>query len=147
MERVFTTDSPEETAALGEWFGGMLKGREVICFYGDLGAGKTRFTEGMVKGMGIDAAVSSPTFSLVNEYHGEKSLFHFDMYRINTEEELYSIGFFDYLERPGVIAVEWTENIEQFLPLPDFTVEIVKVGGSSRKITIKGDESIDLFGD
>lgn len=108
--------SPEETECFGEKLGAVLKGGEVISYFGGLGMGKTRFTAGLARGMGIDADVSSPTFALVHEYGGAIPLCHFDMYRINTFEDLCSTAFFDYLDNGSVIAVEWSENIENFLP-------------------------------
>ncbi len=108
--------SPEETEKFGEKLGKALSGGETVAYFGGLGMGKTRFTAGLAKGMGISTDVSSPTFSLVHEYRGEKTLFHFDMYRITTFEDLCSTGFYDYLDWGGVLAVEWSENIENALP-------------------------------
>lgn len=111
------SNSPEQTEALGEKLGKALSGGETVAYFGGLGMGKTRFTAGLAKGMGISADVSSPTFSLVHEYRGEKTLYHFDMYRITTFEDLCSTGFYDYLDWGGVLAVEWSENIENALPV------------------------------
>lgn len=108
--------SPEQTERFGELLGAALTGGETVAYFGGLGMGKTRFTAGLAKGMGISADVSSPTFSLVHEYRGEKTLYHFDMYRISTFEDLCSTGFYDYLDWGGVLAVEWSENIENALP-------------------------------
>ncbi len=113
----FTTRSAQETAHLGEIFAKDCRQGDVIAFFGGMGMGKTTFMKGLVKGLGISADVTSPTFSLVNEYRGaEKVLYHFDMYRINTWEDLYSTGFFDYLDTDAVLACEWSENIENALP-------------------------------
>lgn len=108
--------SPEQTESFGEKLGKVLSGGETVAYFGGLGMGKTRFTAGLARGMGISSDVSSPTFSLVHEYRGEKTLFHFDMYRITTFEDLCSTGFYDYLDWGGVLAVEWSENIENALP-------------------------------
>ncbi len=110
------SNSPKETELFAEKLGKALQGGEVVAYFGGLGMGKTRFTAGLARGMGINDDVSSPTFSLVHEYDGEKPLYHFDMYRITTFEDLCSTGFFDYLDWGGVLAVEWSENIENALP-------------------------------
>ncbi|MGN0525967.1 MAG: tRNA (adenosine(37)-N6)-threonylcarbamoyltransferase complex ATPase subunit type 1 TsaE [Acutalibacteraceae bacterium] len=110
------TNSPDETEHFGELLGKALKGGEVVAYYGGLGMGKTRFTAGLAKGMGLNADVSSPTFSLVHEHSGKINLSHFDMYRITTFEDLCSTGFFDYLDMGSVLAIEWSENIESALP-------------------------------
>lgn len=108
----FVTHSDEETVRFAEEFTNELDAGTVILFTGDLGAGKTTFTKGIAKALGITEQVTSPTFALVNEYYGEGlPLFHFDLYRINSIDELYAIGFFDYLDRGGIIAAEWSENI------------------------------------
>lgn len=139
MEKTFYTKSEKETRNLGRALGKKLSGGEIIVFFGDLGAGKTAFTGGIAAGLGIDAQVTSPTFSLVNEYAGEKTLYHFDMYRIGSEDELYSIGFYDYMSDDAVIAIEWAENVKNFLPRWDIEVTIEKNGDNERIITIKGD--------
>ena len=110
------SNSPQQTEQFAELLGKVLTGGETIAYFGGLGMGKTRFTAGLARGMGIKADVSSPTFSLVHEYHGEKTLYHFVMYRITTFEDLCSTGFYDYLYWGGVLAVEWSENIENALP-------------------------------
>ena len=109
--------SATETMAIGESLGKACAPGEVLAFFGGLGMGKTAFIKGLAKGLGISADVTSPTFSLVNEYRGDNNtLYHFDMYRISTWEDLYSTGYFDYLETDAVLAVEWSENIENALP-------------------------------
>ena len=138
------TDSPEETektgAALAQL---MLKGDlpPFVALFGDLGVGKTAFVRGFTSAIAPQARVKSPTFALVNEYKGERlSVFHFDMYRIEDEDELYSIGFYDYADRRGVCLVEWSENIVDFLPESYIKVEIVKdllKGENFRKISAK----------
>jgi len=119
---VYKSHSVEETEKIALELSEKLNGTEVIAMYGDLGAGKTAFTRGLVKGFGIDDNVSSPTFSLVNEYIGDFSVFHFDMYRIDSWEDLYSIGFFDYIGN-GLIVIEWSENIEG--ALPDDVIKVI----------------------
>lgn len=116
--------SPAQTQELAKKLGAVLKGGEVIAYFGDLGMGKTTFTAGLAKGLGIDAEVSSPTFALVHEYGGKPALYHFDMYRINTYEDLCTTGFFDYLDSGAVLAVEWSENIEAVLPENTVRIEI-----------------------
>ena len=113
MEKV--SNNPAETETLGELLAGKLTAGTVIAFTGDLGAGKTAFTRGLARGLGIDERVTSPTFTIVNEYEGRLPLFHFDMYRLGSSEELFDIGWEDYLARGGVCAVEWSENIDDVL--------------------------------
>ncbi len=112
------THSVEETEAAGEALAKTLHGGCVIAFTGGMGMGKTAFVRGMARGLGLCAEVTSPTFALVHEYGGSPPLYHFDMYRVNSWDGLYSTGFFDYLDAGGILAVEWSENIEGALP-PD----------------------------
>ena len=108
----FVTHSADETEALGERLAKTLHGGEIIAFTGDLGAGKTAFTRGLARGLGIPTRVTSPTYTIVNEYTGGRlPLFHFDMYRLGSSDELFDIGWEDYLQRGGVCAVEWSENV------------------------------------
>ena len=109
------SNSPGETEALGEALAAKLKPGAVIAYTGDLGAGKTAFTRGLARGLGVTERVTSPTFTIVNEYAGRIPLFHFDMYRLGSSEELFDIGWEDYLTRGGVCAVEWSENVEDAL--------------------------------
>ena len=111
----YITNSAEQTAQLGERLAAKLKGTEVIALFGGLGMGKTAFTRGLARGLGAGDVVSSPTFALVNEYSGRVPVYHFDMYRVNSWDDLYSTGFFDYLDT-GVLVIEWSENIEGALP-------------------------------
>ena len=122
----FISSSPAETEQIAAEFAKTLRGGEVLAFRGGLGMGKTCFTRGLAAGLGIDPAeVSSPTFALVNEYRGGRlPLWHFDMYRVESFDALYSTGFFDYLEQDGVLYIEWSENIESVLPPNTITVEI-----------------------
>jgi tRNA threonylcarbamoyladenosine biosynthesis protein TsaE len=110
------TDNPEETESVGEALGAVLTGGEVLAYTGDLGVGKTAFTRGLARGLGITQRITSPTFNIVNEYEdGRLPLFHFDLYRLGGAEELFDIGWEDYLARNGVCAVEWSENAEDAL--------------------------------
>ncbi len=112
----FTSRSPEETEEFGRRLAQRLQGGEVIALFGGMGRGKTAFTRGLAAGLGSRDPVSSPTFALVQEYAGRLPLYHFDMYRIESWDDLYSTGFFDYLESGGVLVIEWSENIEGALP-------------------------------
>lgn len=134
--RRFTTNSAAETEQAGARLARRLKGGDVVAVYGGLGAGKTVFVRGIAAGLGITDEVSSPTFALVHEYGGEPLLAHFDMYRVEGWEDLYSTGFFDYLDRGGVLAVEWAENIEAALPENTIRVHIRKLDADSRLIEI-----------
>ena len=112
----------------------------MIAYRGGLGVGKTAFTRGLAEGLQVIGEVSSPTFSLVNEYQGKIPLYHFDMYRINTLDDLYFTGFFDYLENGSILAIEWSENIANYLPENTITVELKRLDETTREITIDGDE-------
>lgn len=142
MKYEFITHSPEETIALAEKTGRLLRAGDCIAYYGDLGAGKTTFTRGLAKGLGLPDEVSSPTFAIVNEYHGKGSLslYHFDMYRIMGSDELETTGFYDYPMEESVFAVEWSENIEDAFPENTIRIRIERVDDNTRKITIEGDE-------
>ena len=138
----FMTHSPEETRALGGRLADALKGGEVIAFTGDLGAGKTAFVSGMALALGVDERVTSPTFTIVNEYEGGRlPLFHFDMYRLGSADELFHIGWEDYLARGGVCAVEWSENVDEAIEGDAIRVSITRGGDeNSRLICIEGVE-------
>ena len=137
---ILQTNSPEETIAAGEKLAALLRPGDVIAYQGGMGMGKTTFTIGLARGLGLDAWVSSPTFALVQEYPGPTPLCHFDMFRIATLDDLYSTGFFDYLDRGCILAIEWSENIAQALPQPHITVAFAPRGEEGRTITITGDE-------
>ena len=136
------THSETETEALGERFAQKIPDGAVVAFYGELGSGKTAFVRGMARGMGIDALVNSPTFTIVNEYIGPRKLFHFDMYRLGSADELYDIGWEDYLGRNGVCAVEWSENVSDAFEGGEYIVTFRKTGTESREITIEGGNGI-----
>ena len=134
----FYTNSPAETEALGFALGKILKPGTVIAYCGDLGAGKTAFTRGLARGLGCADLVTSPTYTIVNEYlSGRMPLFHFDMYRLRSSDDLFDIGWEDYLDRGGVCAVEWSENVRDAME-DAITVCIQKLGEDTRKITITG---------
>ena len=134
----YITNSPEETEALGERLAQTLTPGTVLAYRGDLGAGKTAFTRGLARGLGYKEPVTSPTYTIVNEYLGGRlPLFHFDMYRLSSEEDLWDIGWEDYLERGGVCAVEWSENVAAALT-GAMLVSIEKTGENTRKITVTG---------
>ena len=138
----FITNSPEETEAVGQALGKVLKAGTVLAYEGDLGAGKTAFTRGLARGLGAKDPVTSPTYTIVNEYlSGRLPLFHFDMYRLASSEDLWDIGWEDYLDRGGVCAVEWSENVADALEKP-IRVCIEKTGEESRRITITGGEDL-----
>ncbi len=134
----FITHSPQETEDLGQKLGRLIPAGTVIAYRGDLGAGKTAFTRGLARGLGITDPVTSPTYTIVNEYtSGRLPLFHFDMYRLHSADDLFDIGWEDYLDRQGVCAVEWSENVAQAMENP-LTVTIQKIGEDSRIITLEG---------
>lgn len=133
---VIKTNCERETEQLGESLAEKLKPGDVIALYGNLGAGKTAFVRGLSKGLGLTARVSSPTFTIVNEYLGKIPLFHFDMYRLKSADELFEIGWEDYLDRGGVCAVEWSENVEDAFPPEHIIVNIERTGDSTRTIEI-----------
>ena len=135
------TKNEAETEKAGADFAAALPDGSVVAMYGDLGAGKTAFVRGMARGMGIDARVSSPTFTIVNEYLGARELYHFDMYRLASSDELFDIGWEDYLSRGGVCAVEWSENVEDAFEGDEFIVRITKLSDDERKIEIEEKKS------
>ena len=142
--REFISDSPEQTRQIAADFAKTLKAGDVVLYEGDLGAGKTAFTKGIGEALSVEEAVTSPTFAIVNEYEGRLPLFHFDLYRLENYDDLYSIGFFDYLTRGGIIAAEWSENIPDLAADLDdgkravYTVRIEKTGDTSRRIVVSG---------
>ena len=122
----YLSHSPEETERIGEMLGATLHGGSVVAYRGGLGMGKTAFTRGLARGLGCTGRVTSPTFTIVNEYSGATPLFHFDMYRLGSSDELFDIGWEDYLTRGGVCAVEWSERIDSALPPDTLTVSIAR---------------------
>ncbi|MCI2035663.1 MAG: tRNA (adenosine(37)-N6)-threonylcarbamoyltransferase complex ATPase subunit type 1 TsaE [Oscillospiraceae bacterium] len=137
--REFITASAPETEALGEKIAGHLKAGDVLALFGGMGTGKTTLTRGVARGLGIAEGVSSPTFALVHEYAGRLPIYHFDMYRVESWDDLYSTGFFDYLDSGGILIVEWSEKIENALPENAIRVSL-RPGPSEneRIITVEG---------
>lgn len=141
---IYTTHSADETIALGEKIGKKLSKGDVIAFKGDLGAGKTTITRGISIGLGLGDNVTSPTFALVNEYRGkEKSLIHFDMYRITNSDDVELTGFWDYIEEGCILAVEWSENISDVIPKNSIIISFKRIDDNTREIEILGDERFD----
>ena len=138
-----TTESVEQTEGFGRALAARLQPGDVIAYYGDLGAGKTAFTRGLARGLGYREPVTSPTYTIVNEYLGGRlPLFHFDMYRLQSDDDLWDIGWEDYLDRGGVCAVEWSENVPEAMA-GALTVNIEKLGDTDRKITIEGGDGYE----
>ena len=134
----FLTNSPAETEAIGEKLASILTPGTVIAYRGDLGAGKTAFTRGLARGLGCTELVTSPTYTIVNEYLGGRiPLFHFDMYRLASSDDLWDIGWDDYLDRGGICAVEWSENVEDAME-DAIRITIHKTGTESRRIVMEG---------
>ena len=141
----YITNSPAETEAVGAALGKIIHPGTVIAYRGDLGAGKTAFTRGLARGLGCTEIVTSPTYTIVNEYLGGRlPLFHFDMYRLGSSDDLWDIGWEDYLDRNGVCAVEWSENVEDALE-GAVCVTIEKTGEESRCITLEGGGALADF--
>ena len=138
----YITNSPAETEAIGAALGKILTPGTVIAYRGDLGAGKTAFTRGLAKGLGCREIVTSPTYTIVNEYLGSRlPLFHFDMYRLRSSDDLFDIGWEDYLDRGGVCAVEWSENVDDAMEDAIY-ITIEKLGEDSRRITLEGGSAL-----
>ncbi len=136
---VFFSENEAGTEALGERIGRALpQGGVVLALYGELGAGKTAFVRGLARGLAVEDMVTSPTFTIVNEYPGRRELFHFDMYRLGGADELFDIGWEDYLSREGVCAVEWSENVPEAFDGSEIQVSIEKTSENGRKITVEG---------
>lgn len=133
--RTITSHHVAETEKIGAEFAKTLRAGDVVAYRGGLGAGKTAFTRGIASVLAPDAEVASPTFTIAHEYEGEVPIFHFDMYRISGYDDLYNIAFFDYLERGGIVLIEWSENIEDLLPEDRILVQI-EGEGETRTITI-----------
>lgn len=135
----FIVDSVEKTLNIGEQFGALVKEGDIICINGDLGAGKTHFTKGLAKGLGINDYITSPTFNIVNEYNGRLKLYHFDVYRVNDPDEIAAIGFDDYIFSDSVSVIEWSNYIDELIPLERINLTITKLpelGDNYRKIVI-----------
>ena len=135
---IILTNSPAETEAVGAALGAIIPAGTILAYKGDLGAGKTAFTRGLARGLGCTDLVTSPTYTIVNEYlSGRLPLFHFDMYRLASSDDLWDIGWEDYLDRNGVCAVEWSENVDDAMENA-ISVTIEKLGEDARRITLEG---------
>ena len=142
----YITHSPEETEKIGAALAQKLNAGTVIAYRGDLGAGKTAFTRGLARGLGYKESVTSPTYTIVNESLGGRlPLFHFDMYRLGSADDLWDIGWEDYLDRSGVCAVEWSENVQEAME-GAISVSIAKLDENTRRITIEGGDTLADFG-
>ncbi len=140
---VYKSSGVEETLEIAQNFAKRLRSGDVVLYTGEMGAGKTHFTKGIARAFGVEDEVTSPTFALVNEYQGDFGVFHFDLFRINSYDDLYAIGFFDYLDRDGVLCIEWSENIPSLGDNLEsvYYVDIKKLDENSRQITIEKKES------
>ena len=132
------THNERETELFGSRLAGRLEAPAVLCLYGELGSGKTALVRGMAEGLGLNCTVSSPTFTIVNEYAGPVELIHFDMYRLHGADELFDIGWEDYLRRDAILAVEWSENVEDAFDGSEIVVRFEKLSGTDRRITVEG---------
>ncbi len=137
--REYQSHSVAQTEAVGKALAKELQPGDLLAFTGGMGAGKTAFVRGLAKGLGVRGEVSSPTYAIVNEYRGNPTLYHFDMYRIGSEEDLYTTGFYDYLDSgKNILAVEWSENITDYLPENTIWVAITVESDSDRLIQVTG---------
>ena len=134
----FKTKNAEETEQLGLKIGKLLRGGELIAMTGDLGAGKTTLSKALARGLEIDDYITSPTFTIVNEYSGRVKLFHFDVYRIADIEEMYDLGYEEYFYSDGVCIVEWSNLISEILPENRINLDITYLDENKREITISG---------
>ena len=137
MKEIYNTSSAEETKALAARFVRTLKAGDVVAYRGDLGAGKTTFTQGAAQGAGVGEIVSSPTFTLINEYQGNPKLYHMDLYRLNGLTEMENIGIEEYLYGDGICFIEWSEKMDDLLPRHAIVVTFRQTGDTSREITIE----------
>lgn len=135
----FIVNSEEKTIELGKKLGSLLNKGDIVCIDGDLGTGKTHLTKGIAKGLLIDDYITSPTFNIVNEYTGRLKLYHFDVYRVNDPDEIYAIGFDEYIFSDAVSIIEWSNYIEELIPKEHISIKIEKlinIGPNFRKIVI-----------
>ena len=142
----YITNSPEETVKLGEKLGKLLKPGQVVLLSGDLGAGKTCFASGVLQGLGVEEYVTSPTYTLVNEYEANYPVAHFDLYRLDDSEQIYDLGFFDYLDDSRIILIEWPERALEYLPERRIDV-LIDSNDQERQFTISfsGEEYTDIY--
>lgn len=135
-EEKYISHSPEETEEIAKKLAKKLKSGDFIAFFGGLGMGKTNFVRGLASVLCPNVRVTSPTFALVNEYLGDLNIYHFDMYRIKSSDDLYSTGFYEYLEHPGIVCAEWCEMIPEDLPDSRYDIIFERLSESERSITI-----------
>ncbi|MEG0479970.1 MAG: tRNA (adenosine(37)-N6)-threonylcarbamoyltransferase complex ATPase subunit type 1 TsaE [Clostridium sp.] len=135
---IYNTSSENETIELGKKIGQNLKRGDILTLNGDLGAGKTHFTKGIAMGLNVDDYVTSPTFTIVNEYRGDINLYHFDVYRIEYIEQMYDIGFDEYLFGDGICIIEWSDIVKELLPENTIDIVIKKLDDNNREIEITG---------
>lgn len=137
----YISNSSEDTKKIAYEFSKSLKSGDVVCMYGEMGAGKTAFVQGLAEGLGIDEPITSPTFTIVNEYYGRLALYHFDVYRIGEADEMYEIGYDEYIDGDGVSVIEWPQLIDELLPNERYNITIAKdytaKNDDYRKITIE----------
>lgn len=137
LKTVWISHSVGETEDIGRQIAAYLPDGAVVAMRGGLGCGKTAITRGIVRGLGIEAEVSSPTFALVNVYGQERTVAHYDMYRITSWEDLYTTGFFEYIDAGAIVLVEWSENIENALPEDAWRLTLERLGDTERRITLE----------
>lgn len=140
MKKIFEANTLHDTCQIAQDFARNLKGGDIICMYGDLGAGKTEFVRAMAQELGIEDYITSPTFTIINEYKGSLDLYHFDVYRIADSDEMYEIGYDEYINGDGICVIEWAQLIEDILPHERYNVTITKdylKGENYRKIVIE----------
>jgi len=134
----YNTHSVEETLIIGEKLGRLLRRGNIVCLSGDLGAGKTAFTQGMAKGLEVSDYVTSPTYTIINEYEGRLSLYHFDVYRLNDVSEMYELGYEEYFFGDGVVVLEWADVVRDIIPKERLWITILNnKGGNSREIIME----------
>jgi tRNA threonylcarbamoyladenosine biosynthesis protein TsaE len=134
----FNTKSVEETSKIGEQLGKLLNKGNIVCLSGDLGAGKTAFSKGIAKGLGVEDYVTSPTYTIINEYEGRLPLYHFDVYRLNNVEEMYELGYEEYFFGDGVVVLEWADVVRDIIPGERLWITILNTkGDNSREIIVE----------
>ena len=142
---IIITNTPEETKDLGERLGRLLKDGDIVCLYGELGAGKTTFVQGIAKGLDIkEGFVASPTFVIVNEYKGRLPLYHIDLYRLNSLSEIEDIGILEYLKGKAVTVIEWAEKAEEILPEERLTIYLENPGAERGRLVLKARGIVSL---
>lgn len=144
----FIVDNVDKTVALGKELGKRVRPGDILCLIGDLGTGKTHLTKGIAEGLNIEDPITSPTFTIVNEYEGRLKLFHFDVYRVNDPDEIYAIGFDEYIFNDGVTVIEWANYIESLIPPDHIKITVEKMpeaGEALRKINIQNMTNSDRY--